>query len=767
MAAANMKGRSRQRKYSRRTSGSVSIYFIAVTAAFVLLTGLLIDLARIAAFRKQSELSVKAGARSILSSYDPALYSRYGLFARGGDPGEEVFLRTLEGNREPEEEDVFRLLDTRWERTDVTESRPLGLHDVFRRQVLEEMKYKAPIDLTLEIASRFRGFSSVMKEAKGTVDALERMKQAYDRREEALDKAMSAQGAAGSGIVSAWNGKIPLPPVNLAGSRPAGRVQDIADAALMYDDYVAKRSEDAAREEARRQWERDEEERRRARESGGNAQAGQNETPPVRPDFSPRYSAEIAAYESGVTALAAHLSSASARASGDAERYLSLAQAALADAEDANAEMRRIASEAAAMATPVDEEAVVGGDQADALGEMRRTTAALALEESFFTDYGRELEAQRASAAQATGSADSFSRLLSAVPGSTGMGGALRNGAEDLQTKNAAYARSYGEGGIVVKQRAQTVKAHRASDEERKAYESQSRSAWSGVRSFLGTFSGLNGSPEAQAAFDKLDRAFRANGDWNQAEAEAIASAGVQAKPEEGRGQAMTDADGWLDALAASAVGGRDTVYFAEYTIGRFTRAEPAAVKAMLDGGDGTELMMPRGQQVEYVLYGMNNPSRNIAAAYGELFSFRLAIRTMEGLIECRSYGHPLVILAAATLYGIREAMSDMQLLLNKGTIPLSKYTKIDTYYVDYLRLFLLLHGSSAGQTSRRIAVIELETGISLKGAYTYVKGEGANSLRLWFLPGLIRLLGQAGEWGGTVKGGRYEATYAAEDAYQ
>ncbi|MCC3375524.1 hypothetical protein [Cohnella sp. REN36] len=749
--------------------GSVSVYLIAATAAFMLLTGLLIDLSRIAAFRKQSELSVRAGARAILSSYDPALYARYGLFARGGDPSDDLFLRALEGNREPEDEGAFRLLDTRWEKTDVTESRPLGLHDVFRRQILEEMKYKAPIDLTIEMASRFRGLSSVMKEAKSTVDGLERLKEAYDRREAALDKAMSAQAEAGRVVADAWEGKVPRPPVELKGIRPAGRAKDIADAALMYEDYASKVAEDAAREEARRQWEQAEEERKREADKGGDTPGDGTGTPPPKPDFSPRYSAEIEAYEKSVAALAKQLDAAGSRAVSEADGLLAAADAAVAEAEAANEEMRRIAAEAASMASPpADEASVVGGEQADAMQELRQMTAALSLEPSFFSGYRQELTAQKASAAQVTGAANSFARLLSTVPRSTGKGDELRRQADALQSTNSSYALSYyGDGGIVIKTRRQTIEAHRASDQQRKAFESESRSAWSGVKAFLDALSGREVPPEAQEAFNRLDRAYRDNRDWNRAEEEAAQSAGIPNRPEAGRGQALASADGWLDSLIGSAAGVRDALYDAEYTIARFTRAEPSAVKTLIDGGDGKALMMPSGQQVEYVLYGLNNPARNIAASYGELFSFRLAIRTMEGLIECRSYGHPLVVLAAATLYGIREALSDLQLLLNKGAIPLSKYAKIDTFYVDYLRLFLLLHGGSAAQTSRRIAVIELETGIALKGAYTYVKGESTNSLRLWFLPGLTKLLGQAGQWGGTVKEGRYEATYLAEDAYQ
>ncbi|MBO9599285.1 MAG: hypothetical protein J7559_15875, partial [Cohnella sp.] len=61
------------RESMKNAGGSVSIFVIALTAAFVLITALLIDFARVAAFRHQTELAVKSGARSVMSSFDREL----------------------------------------------------------------------------------------------------------------------------------------------------------------------------------------------------------------------------------------------------------------------------------------------------------------------------------------------------------------------------------------------------------------------------------------------------------------------------------------------------------------------------------------------------------------------------------------------------------------------------------------------------------------------------------------------------------------------
>jgi len=184
--------------------GTVAVYLAAALASFILLTGLLIDFARVAAFRKQLELAVKSGTRSVLSAYDPVVRERYGLFVRGGDLARDLFRRTVEGNLSRKEAGGFRFLDGRWENGDVTESRPLADHAVFRRQMAEEMKYRAPIDLTLEMAARFRGLHGAVREAAATAGTLEQARKAYERRERALDDALRRQEAAGKAPVSAW-----------------------------------------------------------------------------------------------------------------------------------------------------------------------------------------------------------------------------------------------------------------------------------------------------------------------------------------------------------------------------------------------------------------------------------------------------------------------------------------------------------------------------------------------------------------------------------
>lgn len=763
--------------------GSVSLYFIAATAGLVLITALLIDFARVAAFRQQAELAAKSGVRSVLSSYDPVLYERFGLFARGGERADELFADTLEGNAEAAGDGDFPYLDTRWESSGVTESRPLAGHGVFRRQVLEEMKYKAPIDLTIDLADRLRGMTGMIEETRETVDLLERMQDAYDRREAAFDETLAKQRAFGEAVQGSLGASVSLPAATVSPGEATGSIGYVADAASQYDDYVAKRTEDEARREAIRAQEEErrrlEEERERKRQEAAEAgESGEglgsdwsDDQEPLFPSLPlPQYEAIVSAYESGVRNLSARLAKAAEEARTKAEAAYRDARDAWLEAKAANEEMNRIAAEGAEIAGAApeatgDSDSESPAEQAAALAELRRKVSELVLEPQYFASYETELSQQREQGLSVIGRASAYASSVASLPGSTGRGAGIRSEAAALQGEFANFASAYGSSGSVLDSREASFQAHRSQEEERKQEEENAKSEWGGASRLLGLLSGKGGTREEREAFDRVQGLFKENMAWNKAEDEAAAEAARGDDPHEGRDEALSGTGDLLRIVEESLLGVRDQLYYSEYAITRMTKYEPANVKAMFEG---KEAPLPlEAQQAEYVLYGFANPSGNIAAAYGEIFAFRLAIRTMEGFVECSKLGHPLLVLVAALVYGIRNAVLDIHSLVDKGSIQLSKYAKIQMTYDDYLRLFLLMHSGSESQTGRMIAIVEYETGLSLREAYTYASGEGTASVKLWFFPGLARMLGRVDRMGGTVKGGRYEATYSADMAYQ
>jgi len=735
------------------------MYLAAALASFILLTGLLIDFARVAAFRKQLELAVKSGTRSVLSAYDPVVRERYGLFVRGGDSAIDLFRRAVEGNLRQGETGGFRFLDGRWENGDVTESRPLADHAVFRRQVAEEMKYRAPIDLALEMAARFRGLHGAVREAAATAGTLEQARKAYERRERALDDALRNQEAAGKAPVSAWRDLVPEPSAD-GGAMSAGRPRTVGEAVRMYADYAAKRAEDDARRARLAQWEE--------RQKNG-------ETDEPRPE-PPLYEEATSAYERGVTELAERLRREAADLRADAEKAILEALSALEEAKAVNEEIRRIAAQNGAAGSSSGWDAGSAGDSSAMSGaeglpveevrDLRRTVSELILEDSFFTEYEKELEAQLGDVRRMAADAERFAGIAAAAPGTAGLGAAMREQALALQRSYALCRSRYdAPGGEVIRRRREALEAHRSRDGERKALEREAREKMQSAAGLLRSIGNRKADGEQAERFRRAEEAAEANLARNQRQKEWARRAGPSDDPAEERDRALESAGGWLGALDQAAAGLRDDLFFSEYVAGRFTRFDPSLLRRLM-GGDAALLDLSN-QETEYILYGFREPAANLAAAYGEVFAFRLAVRTLEGLAESRSLGHPLVILAGATVYGVTRAAADLDRLIAADSVPLSKYVEVETRYADYLRLFLLLHGDSAAALARVIALIELNTGIAAERAFTYAGGEGSASLGLWFFPGIVKMLGTAGGWGGQVTGNRYVATYSADMGYQ
>ncbi len=84
----------------RSESGSVSVFLIMILAFIFAFVALFIDYARIAAMKAQSERLAHAAVRSVMSSYDPELQEKYGLFAYGEQSGDQIMAGVLNSSME-------------------------------------------------------------------------------------------------------------------------------------------------------------------------------------------------------------------------------------------------------------------------------------------------------------------------------------------------------------------------------------------------------------------------------------------------------------------------------------------------------------------------------------------------------------------------------------------------------------------------------------------------------------------------------------------
>ena len=154
-------------------------------------------------------------------------------------------------------------------------------------------------------------------------------------------------------------------------------------------------------------------------------------------------------------------------------------------------------------------------------------------------------------------------------------------------------------------------------------------------------------------------------------------------------------------------------MFAGEYAAQHFSSGDPRKLEKLLfDGGekeDAAGLTSLDKQELE-MFYTVFPTRRKFGSSLRRAVLHEVAIRTMEGLIQSRGAGHPLLILAMATVYGLKHALDDFRSFASSGKAPLSKYAPVELTYLDYLRLFLLLHGTGDAGMSRMIAVIEHNT---------------------------------------------------------
>ncbi|HEY0828979.1 MAG TPA: hypothetical protein VGE40_12850 [Bacilli bacterium] len=176
-----------------------------------------------------------------------------------------------------------------------------------------------------------------------------------------------------------------------------------------------------------------------------------------------------------------------------------------------------------------------------------------------------------------------------------------------------------------------------------------------------------------------------------------------------------------------------------------------------------------QSQEVEYLLYGLESCLGNTAAAYAELFAIRLAFRTAEALSDSYSLslGSPIMVLISSLTKAAAAAYQDME-RLNKGEDVelMNRLQAVKMNYKDYLKLFLFLHSNHHKLLARMQALIELNTGEDLSGKATFIQTTAAFTLKLWFIPGLIKTLGLVGFLEGSIEQNHYVITKSAVMSY-
>lgn len=725
------------------SDGAVSIFLIIALSMVFIFVAVFIDYARVAAMKVQSERLVRAAVRSVMSSYDPQLQQEYGLFAYGESSGDYIMGKMLNDSLSlGERGDAFRLLPLELDSSGLSIQRPLGKYDIFNRQISEDMKYKAPIDFTLELVNKYKPLSQSMKEASNAVDVLRKLRKLYDKREEALDDMLEKQRKAGKSVESLSKLIMHPPGTSITDDSLGGAVHTAADAAAQYNDYLLKSQEDASRAS----------------------------------DEEKVYTFLIASYLRDVSSVSSDLASKSGKLQKEQDKLLKEADERLEEARSINEEMKQVIKDAEARSETEGYDQVTnnhspGADNSSAgdtemIRSIRGQAEKLIHTDELLNGLKNEVAIQQTRWGQVN---ERIASLLSSMGGS-GMKGATLRASSSIQD----YLRKYGVSGSenIPERELAMLEQFRSSDKERKETEKKAQMKLKEAYKVIDAISGSNAqNQEILDQFRELQRYYDDSVAFNNDQSSISEGTSRERDPYEAGKSSMNEMDNAYGSMGNLLTGIRDEIFQNEYAVHYFQHFDITQLeKVVKDPGlakDLSDEFAVSKQEVEYILYGFHHPAGNIAAAYGEIFASRLAIRTMEGFVVNSKMGNPLLILAAAILYGIEQAILDMLHLCQKGSIQLSKYVPVEITYRDHLRMFLFIHSNNERKLSRMLALIRLNTGVNPADRGTYASGEIVTGIRLWFLPGIAKAIGSViGDGTEQVEGNRYLITRRADFSY-
>jgi hypothetical protein len=743
------KGRSRPgiRRRFTQTEGSVSVFLIAILAFIFLFAAVLIDYARIAAANAQGERLARAGIRSVMSSYDVELKVKYGLFAFGNSDGNWLLAKVLGDNLyKSGRSDEFNLLPLVLDSSSLEWGRPLGEYDIFRRQINEEMKYKAPVDFALELAGKFKPISEDMEEASRTTDLYSKLQPLYDKREEVLDLMLARRReAAESGrpllrlIMNPAGSALP--------SKALGSVTSAADIVAEYGDYVGKSYADMDLEEGE----------------------------------DPQYGYQISMYLQQSSEVISRIHPSLETFQKNHSRLMGEARNALDEALSLNGQMQSIIDQSRLIDAKPGYEAAgswdipgtSAGSSVPGMPGLREQGESLLLSSSDTRDMEASISVQENSYQTLIGETFLLPDKLASASGLNADSTWLTNSVLTVSGAFHTYLKNYGSGGVIVGIEEAALESHRTADKERKQIEKQSKAKLSEARELITKIRKMGQQAGASMErYNTLQQYYDDSIRLNEAQTEVPGYEEMLSNPYAAGSSAMDNMDGIYGEMNSIMGGARDRLFQNEYAALYFQHFDTTVWSSLTgEGGEAGvqqlgEQLDPNHQELEYILYGFHNPAGNLAAAYSEIFAMRLAVRTMEGFTLKAGLGNPLAVTAAALLYGLEQAVADMILLSQKGSIPLSKYVSVELSYRDYLRLFLLLHGGGEKQLARMLALIRLNTGINPAEKYTYASSKIRLGMRLWFLPGVIKVLDYSGGLAGEVQGKAYFKDMQADFSY-
>ncbi|MDO6448216.1 DUF5702 domain-containing protein [Oceanobacillus profundus] len=688
-------------------NGAVSIYVIIVTLLLFLFNAVLIDFVRIMVAENQVEQASKSAIRSAFSSYNKDVQNK-GLFIineNAEDPG-EIFEKVFENNLQVEEGSYFRFVDTKMESTSFApdSGRTFSNKEIVKHQILEDMKYTAPIEFGKVILDGILPYSCTMLEAEIYVDISKDVNDLVKDRDAEMEKAINHMKNAYNQLDSVDN------KVNGTNASTYPNLNNLGNAIDHFPTYIE--DEDSEFEDDLRNLLKD---------IRDNANTNKTELEAAIVDLN----------------NAKEINEAIQKKIDDTREEVEGKYGDLSDSQCSDSSMSDVQNE---------------------ISELTDMINDYVLDSSFFTTARSNIE-EALDSVDDGGQPGASTRLLPYVKYQ------IDTLSEILEFDLTAFRPPFNN--IISKFNT----ALNDTDEARKYIDNNYEETDTGVDGGEDN-SGLS---DALRELEKIKDIFQKGIAFTQdfpvyTELESLVQTYGNASlnnpgnldledPEDSASDAFDIVSNLFKSLGDLSTEIRNKAYINEYILTRFEADDSLGI---MEPGSYPENFLFINREVEYILYGHHAPGINYANALLELSATRFAFNFISSFSQpqVQAVVLPLPKFLAAVGWSFTETVNDITKLTKGEEVPLLKIRGVRSFSTDYkfyLRLFLFLHPDPDDERITRIqSVIDQKSSDDLENAPIYATANAEASIDLWFLPGIIDMLGSTNILEGQVRNGRY-----------
>ena len=145
------------RSFFKTEQGAVSVFLLLIFLGMLMLAGLVVDISRVMVAERKVQTALNTAVRSVLADYDEELVGQYGIYGvpyttRQAEDLQRYFLVNL-----IEKEETFHFLRFNQDDLKITGKVEKSLLNdgAFQEQIMEYMKYKAPVMVTQNVLDIF------------------------------------------------------------------------------------------------------------------------------------------------------------------------------------------------------------------------------------------------------------------------------------------------------------------------------------------------------------------------------------------------------------------------------------------------------------------------------------------------------------------------------------------------------------------------------------------------------------------------------------